>query len=329
MQPIFKIEADDNDITDIISQRLISLNISDETGLVSDKAEILLDNRDNILEIPQTSSILKIYLGYDETKLSFMGSFVVDNITLSSPPNKFLITAKASYKNDKNLSNQIRSPKSRSWHKYSLNKIISSIASEHKFISQIDEYYNKIYISHIDQVSESDLSFLLNLAQNYNAIIKFVSNKLIFIRKNSGLSITGKELPINTIYENEITSWRLNILNREKFGQVSARYHDFKSSKENKIIVGNKDPNYEMRFIFSDKIKAYESAKAKLMEFERGINKLEIILTGNPNLSTESLIDIPNIKYLSNKDWIISTINHELNDQGYKSTINAIAKLNA
>ena len=50
MKPIFKIEADDKDITDLLSARLISLNISDETGLVSDKAEILLDNRDNILD---------------------------------------------------------------------------------------------------------------------------------------------------------------------------------------------------------------------------------------------------------------------------------------
>ena len=36
MKPIFKIEADDKDITDLLSARLISLNISDETGLVSD-----------------------------------------------------------------------------------------------------------------------------------------------------------------------------------------------------------------------------------------------------------------------------------------------------
>ena len=63
MKPIFKIEADDKDITDLLSARLISLNISDETGLVSDKAEILLDNRDNILDIPPRGTVLKIYLG--------------------------------------------------------------------------------------------------------------------------------------------------------------------------------------------------------------------------------------------------------------------------
>ena len=58
MKPIFKIEADDQDITDLLSARLISLNISYETGLVSDKAEILLDNRDNILDIPPRGTTL-------------------------------------------------------------------------------------------------------------------------------------------------------------------------------------------------------------------------------------------------------------------------------
>ena len=93
------------------------------------------------------------------------------NISLSSPPSKLRIIAKASYGNDKNLSNKIRSPKSRSWHNKVLSDIISLIAIENKFESLIDQYFNDIYISHIDQTAQSDLSFLVNLSQNYNAII--------------------------------------------------------------------------------------------------------------------------------------------------------------
>ncbi len=37
VKPSFKIIADSVDITDLISKRLISLNITDETGLVSGK----------------------------------------------------------------------------------------------------------------------------------------------------------------------------------------------------------------------------------------------------------------------------------------------------
>ena len=326
MKPIFRITADDKDISKLLAQRLISLNISDETGLVSDKTEILLDNRDNILDIPPRGTTLKIYLGYDEESLSLIGSFIVDNISLSSPPSKLRITAKANYSNNRNLSNKIRAPKSKSWHEYNLVSIISEIAAEHKFESLIDEYFNQIYIPHIDQTNESDLSFLVSLSQNYDALIKFINNKLVFARKSRGLSINDKELPTTQIFENQITNWQLDILDRGKFGKVIAKYHDFATGEEKQVSVGNDEPSYEIRFTFIDEQRALQAAKSKLAEFQRGITRLRIAVVGNSNFSAESKISIPNIRYLKNKNWIINSVNHELNDQGYKSTINAAEK---
>ena len=326
MKPIFKVTADDKDITDILSPRLVSLNITDETGLVSDKAEILLDNRDNILEIPPRGTNLEISLGYENQDLVLMGSYIVDNIDLSSPPSRMRIIAKASNTKIKDLTNKIRSPKSRSWHEYSLVGIVSKIAKEHKFISLIDEYFEKIYIAHIDQTNESDLSFLTNFARDYDAFIKFVAGKLIFAKKNKGATITGKELPKLELSINQITSWRLNILDRGKFGKVIAKYHDFATGEEKKVTIGTGEPDYEMRYTFTDQNRALEAAKAKLAEFERGISKLEISLPGNPVLSAESKIIIPDLKYLKDKEWIIEAITHDISEQGYQSTINAVEK---
>ena len=326
MKPIFKVTADDKDITDILSPRLVSLNITDETGLVSDKAEILLDNRDNILEIPPRGTNLEISLGYENQDLVLMGSYIVDNIDLSSPPSRMRIIAKASNTKIKDLTNKIRSPKSRSWHEYSLVGIVSKIAKEHKFISLIDEYFEQIYIAHIDQTNESDLSFLSNFARDYDAFIKFVAGKLILAKKNKGTTITGKELPKLELSENEITSWRLNILDRGKFGKVIAKYHDFATAEEKKITIGDGEPDYEMRYTFTDQNRALEAAKAKLAEFERGITKLEISLPGNPILSADSKIIIPDIKYLKDRTWIVEAITHDISDQGYQSTINAVEK---
>jgi phage protein D len=326
MKPIFKVKTDDKDITDILSPRLVSLNITDETGLVSDKAEILLDNRDNILEIPPRGTNLEILLGYENQDLILMGSYIVDNIDLSSPPSRMRIIAKASNTKIKTLASKIRSPKSRSWHEYSLVGIVSKIAKEHKFISLIDEYFEQIYIAHIDQTNESDLSFLTNFARDYDAFIKFVAGKLIFAKKNKGATITGKELPKLKLFENQITSWRLNILDRGKFGKVIAKYHDFTTAEERKVTAGTGEPDYEMRYTFTDQNRALEAAKAKLAEFERGISKLEISLPGNPILSAESKIIIPDIKYLKDKEWIIEAITHDISDQDYQSTINAVEK---
>ena len=118
-----------------------------------------------------------------------------------------------------------------------------------------------------------------------------------------------------------------SILDRGKFGKVIAKYHDFATGEEKQVFAGNDDPAYEIRFTFTDESRAAQAAKSKLAEFERGMIRLELSLAGNPNLSAESKITIPDIRYLKDKNWIINSVNHELSDQGYKSIINSIEKI--
>ena len=94
-----------------------------------------------------------------------------------------------------------------------------------------------------------------------------IRDRLIFAKKNKGTTITGKELPKLELSENEITSWRLNILDLGKFGKVIAKYHDFATAEEKKITIGDGEPDYEMRYTFTDQNRALEAAKAKLAEF--------------------------------------------------------------
>ena len=105
-----------------------------------------------------------------------------------------------------------------------------------------------------------------------------------------------------------------------------AQYHDFVTAEERKVTAGTGELTYEMRYTFTDQNRALEAAKAKLAEFERGATKLEISLPGNPILSAESKIIIPDIKYLKDKEWSIEAITHDISDQGYQSTINAVEK---
>ena len=140
------------------------------------------------------------------------------------------------------------------------------------------------------------------------------------------MSISGQELPTTEIFENQIENQRLDVLDRGKFGKVIAKYHDFATGEEKQVFAGNDDPSYEIRFTFTDETRATNAAKSKLAEFERGISKLEISLPGNPILSAESKIIIPDIKYLKDKEWIIEAIAHDISDQGYQSTINAVEK---
>jgi phage protein D len=327
MKSSFKITADKKDVTDLIAQRLISINITDETGLVSDTCEILLDNRDNVLEIPLLGANLEICLGYEDKPLTKMGDYIVDDIEVSSPPSQMRITGKATNTQLKDLNKKIKAPRSRSWHRYTLVGIITKIANEHNFAAVIDEYFKQIYISHLDQTDESDISFLNSLARDYGAFVKVTSGKILFFRKGRSVSASGKELPTIRISEQEMINWSLIISDLEKFGKVIAKWHNFATGKEEDVFVGSCDPGYNMRYKFIDANRAREAAKTKLAEFQRGAERLSFSTIGNPNLSAENKISVTDIKYLKNKNWIITNVNHSLSDQGYITQVSAIIKL--
>jgi phage protein D len=327
MKPVFKIIADNKNVTDLISQRLISINITDEVGLASDTCEILLDNRNYILEIPARGANLEISLGYEDKPLVKMGSYIVDDIECFAPPSQMRITAKASNTKIKELSKQIKAPKSRSWHKYTLVGIITAIANEHNFESVIDEFFKQIYISHLDQTDESDISFLNTLALRHGAFVKLALGKILFFQKGKSISASGKELPITKISEQDISNWSLKISDLEKFGKVIAKWHNFSTGKEEDVFAGNENPAYNLRYKFPDKATALAAAKSKLLEFQRGGEKLSLSLTGNPLINAENKIILTGIKYLENKKWIVENVNHCLSDQGFTSQITATLKL--
>ncbi|NBV06784.1 MAG: hypothetical protein EBS06_06070 [Proteobacteria bacterium] len=327
MKPAFKITADKKDITALIAERLISINITDETGLVSDTCEILLDNRDEKLEIPPRGAVIEISLGYEDKPLTKMGSYIVDDVEVSSPPSQMRITGKASNTLDKNLSKKIKAPKSKSWHGYTLVGIITAIANNNGFKAAIDEYFKQIYISHLDQTDESDISFLNSLAQSYGAFTKLSLGRLLFFRRGTSISESGKELPTVKLSSKEISDWKLRVSDMEKFGKVIAKWHNFVTGKEEDIFAGQGDPPYTMRYKFVSADRALEAAKAKLAEFKRGAENLNFSTSGNPKLSAENKIIITDIKYLKNKNWIITSVNHSLSDQGFVTSVTAIIKL--
>lgn len=327
MKPAFKIIADKKDVTALIAQRLVSINITDETGLVSDTCEILLDNRDSKLEIPARGAILEVSLGYEDKPLTKMGSYVVDDVETFSPPLQMRIAAKATNSQLKDLSKKIRAPKSKSWHGYTLVGIITAIANAHSFKAAIDEYFKQIYISHLDQTDESDISFLNSLAKDYGAFAKISLGRLLFFRRGVSISESGKELPIIKFSEKELSNWRHRVSDLEKFGKVIAKWHNFATGKEEDVFAGTGDPSYTMRYKFVSADRALEAAKAKLAEFKQGAENLTFSTKGNPALSAENKLLISDVKYLKNKNWIITSVNHSLSDQGFETSVTAIIKL--
>jgi phage protein D len=179
----------------------------------------------------------------------------------------------------------------------------------------------------LDQTDESDISFLNSLAKDYGAFVKLSLGRLLFFRRGISISESGKELPTTKFSATQISDWKLRVSDMEKFGKVIAKWHNFATGKEEDVFAGTGDPAYTMRYKFVSADRALEAAKAKLAEFKRGAENLTFSTQGNPNLSAENKITFTDLKYLKGKNWIITSVNHSLNDQGFVTNVTAIIKL--
>lgn len=193
MQPVFKILANNDNVTELIKERLIRLSITDEIGFVSDAATIVIDNHDDQVEVPARGAELEVYLGYDVDALVKMGKFMVDEVELSGPPNQISITARSSDTFEKSNLGSIVSPKSRSWHDITFPDMVAAIAKENKLSPLVSPRLEGIIVDHIDQTEESDLAFLNRVAQTVDSYVKPADGKLIVAPIGTAISPKRKK----------------------------------------------------------------------------------------------------------------------------------------
>ncbi|MDD9331009.1 MAG: contractile injection system protein, VgrG/Pvc8 family, partial [Bartonella sp.] len=195
MKPFCTVMANGEDITRILMDYVLSIEITDEAEDKSDRITIELDDRarecDNgFLDIPLIGTIISITLGYEGGKNRDMGAYLIDEISVSSPSQTLSVTGRAA-----SMNTSYRTPKSQSYHQQTLGNIIQEIAQRNGYTPKVDPALAKIVVRHIDQTTESDMAFATRLAEEYDAVAKPVDGKLVLAKRGEGKAITGETIP--------------------------------------------------------------------------------------------------------------------------------------
>ncbi|MBQ6110518.1 MAG: hypothetical protein IJL05_04005 [Alphaproteobacteria bacterium] len=322
MQPKYRIIANKSDITKTINGRLLSLEITDEIGIVSDSLTMQLDDRDGMLAVPPRGAELVVFMGYDE--LYEMGRFIVDEIELKSPPQTMIITARASNSMLDNIA-AFKAPQTYSWDKKPLGEIIETIAGKYGLSAAVAESYKELMVTHLDQTEESDCAFIQRLASDYNASVKIAGGKLMFISPLSGQFPDGRSMPTISIGK-DISGYHYKITERGKYGQVIAKYYDFDMAEEKQVSAGAGSPVFTLRDIYTTEDLAAYRAKQKLTEIMAGTESLTLDLVGNPALTAESIVNVHGIRSDACGQWIVISAKHTMNTSGYKTTIENVRR---
>lgn len=127
MAPTFMLTLNNQDITRNISERLISLSLSDNRGFEADHLDIELDDSDGLIELPTRGAVLSLFLGWQGSALLGKGQFTVDEIEHRGSPDTLTIRACSA-----DFHGTLNSRREASYQDTTLGTILNTIASRNK-----------------------------------------------------------------------------------------------------------------------------------------------------------------------------------------------------
>lgn len=238
--PAFKvvITTKDNkqqDITQVVSSRLINLSLTDNRDLEADTLDLELSDHDGKLALPPRNATISLALGWKGAPLIDKGQYSVDEVLFSGGANsadRLTIRARAA-----DLKGTLTEQKERSFHKKKLGEIVNEIAQGNKLKSQVAKELASRLIDHIDQTNESDINLLSRLAEEHGAMCTVKNGTLLFMPLGQGKTASGKPIPLRKITRKSGDSYAFSIAESENYKAVRVYWHDTATGKRGEIII--------------------------------------------------------------------------------------------
>lgn len=292
-----------------------SVSVTDESGNNADSCEFVFDNRSEFAA-PPIGAEIRVWMGYKESDLAYRGRYRITEWQLSGPRRVLSITAAAA-----DLTSKIRAPRTRSWHDKTIKEIVEAIAGDHKLEALIDKTVGARKIEHIDQQTESDVSFLTRLASRNGAMFKLADGKLLFAAKGSRLAPDGLPKEVVRLVPQQVSRWDARCSKRGDYKSVSAEYMDHKAGKRKSAIAGSGEPRFRDRRLYGSQAEAQAAADAKLGDLTRGQMTVDLDMPGDPRLFAEALVQLDGFHGDVDGEYLAKSVTHSLSGRGYVTTL--------
>lgn len=360
LTPAYMLKIESKDITGNISDRLISLSMTDNRGFEADQLDLELNDADGRVVLPVRGAVLTLWLGWKGSALIEKGRFTVDEVEHRGAPDTVTIRARSA-----DFRGSLNSRREESWHDKTLGMIVEAIAKRNKLEAAVAPELARIAIPHIDQSQESDAKFLTRLADRNGGEVSVKSGKLLFLQAGKALTASGKPIPQVTIMRSDGDRHQFSIADRSAYTGVTAQWLHTKEPKPKKVKVkrkakephlralqhpkakakkketkvpearegeymaGEADNVFALTTVFSTKAQAMRAAQAKWDKLQRGVAEFSITLAlGRADLYPETPVAVSGFKsIIDDQAWIITKVTHTLNSNGYTTSLELEVKL--
>lgn len=328
MKPDYRVFANDSDITESIKNRVTSITITDEIGTQSDACTIELADPLEEVSPPPQGAVLRVYLGY-ENQIRDMGSYFVDSVEVSGPPDKIKIEAKASPFVDSQAGGvtALQTRKTRSFpNPTTISTLVQTIAKEHGMTAEVESSIADIALGHLDQTDQSDIDFLTRSVIDKNVTIKPADKKIIAVPRSQAKRTTGASVPSVHLTKIDVSTWSIKVAQRQRYDKVTTKWHDLSTGEEKKFSFGKEsgtvfiDPK-----LYQNEDQAKRAAQSQGEESARNGVEISIKMAGRSDLFAEGRLTLSGFRSVINGDWCIKKVTHTINNSGFSTTLDCQA----
>ena len=323
--PAFRLTVDGLDIAQLISPRLMSLELTDNRGVEADQLSITLSDHDGLLSIPPKGAVLRLWLGWSDTGLVDKGTYTVDETEHSGAPDVLSIRARSA-----DLRKGLKTKRERSWSNTTLGDVLGDIAIGNGLTATIAGGLDGLPILQLDQANESDANLISRLGEEFDAVASVKAGCLLCLPAGGGKTASGLDLPHIILTRADGDQHRYLQADRDSYDGVRAYYYDVNSAKKQEAIAGGGDNLKDLRHTYSDQQSALRAARAEFRRLQRGSATLSYNLAmGRPDLIPELTYTLQGVKAeIDEIIWYGGNVQHSLSaDGGYTVSLELESKL--
>ncbi len=323
--PAFRITVDGNDIAQLISPRLMSLDLTDNRGIEADQLSITLSDHDGLLAIPPKGAVVRLWLGWSDTGLIDKGTYTVDETEHSGAPDVLSIRARSA-----DLRKGLKTKRERSWSNTTLGDVLGDIALGNGLTATIAGALDGLPILQLDQANESDANLISRVGEEFDAVVTVKAGCLLCLPAGGGKTASGTELPHITLTRADGDQHRYLQADRDSYDGVRAYFYDVNSAKKQEAIAGGGENLKDLRHTYSDRQSALRAARAEFNRLQRGSATLSYTLAmGRPDLIPELTYTLEGVKpEIDDIIWYGGNVQHTLSaDNGYTVSLELESKL--
>ncbi|EBX7334615.1 phage protein D [Salmonella enterica subsp. enterica serovar Sandiego] len=175
-QPAYRLVYNQKDITHDVSVYVTSVSYTDKLSGESDEIQVDLEDSEGRWRdawYPGKGDTLTLMMGYAGEPLRECGTFSIDEIELSGPPDSVSLRGLAT-----SVTVAMRTKISRGFENTTLAAIAQRIAGKHHL--QLQGQIEPLMLDRVTQYDETDLAFLKRLARDYGYLVKVTHTHVIF-----------------------------------------------------------------------------------------------------------------------------------------------------